>query len=232
MEAALSVVATPIGNLEDITLRALRILKEADFILCEDTRVASKLLSHYQITTPLISYHQHSGVLKVEKIKELIREGKKMALISDAGTPGVSDPGSKLVSELRQEFGKTLKMEIIPGSSALTAALSLAGVGFDRFSFLGFLPHKKGRQTMLIDIITSSLPTVIYESKHRIIKLLQEITSFSQKLNIPKEILVFREISKLYESFYQGSPENVLAEIEENPHNLKGEFVVLIKNRS
>ena len=227
--AILSVVATPIGNLEDISLRALRILKEVNLILCEDTRVAKKLLTHYEINTPLLSYHQHSGVLKIEKIIEELRAGKNIALISDAGTPGISDPGSMLITSIRKELPET-EIVAIPGPSALGAALSLAGIGFDRFIFWGFLPHKKGRQTLITSIVSSKLPYVLYESKHRIVKLLKELIAKSEELEKEKEVLVFREITKMHESYYQGKPQDVLQILESDLNNLKGEFVVLIKN--
>ena len=192
----LSVVATPIGNLEDISLRALRVFKEADLILCEDTRVAKKLLSHYEINTSVLSYHQHSGILKIEKILEELKSGKNLVLISDAGTPGISDPGSMLISSIRKDLPET-EIVAIPGPSALGAALSLAGIGFDRFVFWGFLPHKKGRQTAVSSIVSSDMPYVLYESKHRIIKLLKELSIKSKELEKEKEVLVFREITGL-----------------------------------
>lgn len=223
----LRIVATPIGNLEDLTIRALRTLKESDYILCEDTRVTRKLLDHYEIKTPTISYHQHSGELKVEKIISLLREGKNLALVSDAGTPGISDPGGKLVSLVRQELGTEVLIESVPGVSAIGAAVSIAGAGFDRFLFLGFLPHKKGRQTMLKEIMASDYPVVLYESKHRIIKFLEELEII--RANIELKVMVARELTKMHESFYSGTAQSVLQEIINNPNNLKGEFVVLIK---
>ena len=227
----LRIVATPIGNLEDITLRAVRVLKESDFVLCEDTRVTRKLLDHYQITTPTISYHQHSGDLQVDKIMSLLRTGKNLALVTDAGTPGVSDPGGKLVSLVRSELGQSVLIESVPGPSALSTAISLAGSGFDRFLFLGFLPHKKGRQTMLKEIYASDYPVVLYESKHRIVKLLTELTAMGKNLKKDLEVNVARELTKLHESFYSGSPEGILADLEKDPNNLKGEFVVLIRQK-
>ena len=225
----LRIVATPIGNLEDLTFRALRTLKESDFVLCEDTRVTKKLLDHYGIKTPTISYHQHSGDLKVDKIRTLIREGRALALVSDAGTPGISDPGGKLVSLIRKEFGDSVLIESVPGVSALAAAVSIAGLGFDRFLFLGFLPHKKGRQTMFKEIMVSDYPVALYESKHRIVKLLEELTKMSQEQEIDLEIIVARELTKLHESLYIGRPADILAKINSDANNLKGEFVVLIK---
>lgn len=227
--ASLKIVATPIGNLEDLTFRALRTLREADAVLCEDTRVARKLLDHYEIKTPTISYHQHSGEPKVDRIISLLREGKNLALVTDAGTPGISDPGGRLVDACRQEFGPKLKIESIPGVSALTAAIAIAGSGFDRFLFLGFPPHKKGRQTMIKEIISSPYPVALYESKHRILKLLQEISDFDE--NECLQIAVARELTKLHESYYSGSAASILKEISADPMSLKGEFVVLIRKK-
>ena len=223
----LRIVATPIGNLEDLTLRALRTLKESDFVLCEDTRVTRKLLDHYEIKTPTISYHQHSGDLKVDKIISLLKEGNNLALVTDAGTPGISDPGGKLVALVRQELGSEVLIESVPGVSALAAAVSIAGSGFDRFLFLGFLPHKKGRQTMLKEIMASEYPAIVYESKHRIIKLLEELEIIRAKTEL--KVMVARELTKMYESFYSGTAKSVLEEITSDQNNLKGEFVVLIR---
>ena len=227
----LRVVGTPIGNLEDISLRALRTLKESDFILCEDTRVTKKLLNHYSIKTPTISYHQHSNDLKIDKIIGLLKDDQNLALVTDAGTPGISDPGARLVFLIRQELGLDFKIESVPGPSAITTAISIAGDGFDRFLFLGFLPHKKGRQTIIKEILASSYPVVIYESKHRIIKLLEEISKLEANVKNKKEIIVARELTKLHESLYFGETANILLELKDNPNNLKGEFVVLIKSK-
>lgn len=227
--SVLRIVATPIGNLEDISLRALRVLKESAYVLCEDTRVTHKLLEHYGIATPTISYHQHSGELKVDKIIELLKAGQDLALVTDAGTPGVSDPGSKLVSLVREEFGESVLIESVPGVSALAAAISIAGTGFDRFLFLGFLPHKKGRQTMLRQIFSSPYPAVIYESKHRIVKLLEEMIKMEEDSGEQLKVMVARELTKLHESFYAGRPTEILAELNKNANNLKGEFVVLVQ---
>ncbi|MBN2854531.1 16S rRNA (cytidine(1402)-2'-O)-methyltransferase [Patescibacteria group bacterium] len=225
----LRIVATPIGNLEDITLRALRVLKEADYILCEDTRTSGVLLSHYEIKTPTISFHQHSGEIKIEKIVSLLKEGKNLALITDAGTPGISDPGSKLVSLVREEIGEQVLIESVPGVSALTTAISIAGAGFDRFLFLGFLPHKKGRQTMLKEVFKSEYPSALYESKHRVLKLMDELAIMSLEFKIKLKISLARELTKMHESFYEGSLEEIKEILLSNPNNQKGEFVVLIK---
>ncbi|QQG53054.1 MAG: 16S rRNA (cytidine(1402)-2'-O)-methyltransferase [Candidatus Falkowbacteria bacterium] len=224
----LRVVGTPIGNLEDISLRALRVFKESDFILCEDTRVTRKLLDNYEIKTPTISYHQHSGELKVDKILALLEEGKNLALVTDAGTPGISDPGGKLVSLVREKLGESVKIESVPGPSALAAAISIAGIGFDRFLFLGFLPHKKGRQTMLKEISASAYPAIVYESKHRIVKLLEELEKFNEHKE-PYKVTVCRELTKMFESVYEGGAAEILAELLKDTNNLKGEFVVIIK---
>ena len=151
-QAILYIVATPIGNLEDITLRALRILREVDLIICEDTRVTKKLLQHYNISKATESYHEHSKLSKVNKIISLIKEGKSIALVSDSGTPTLSDPGARLVAQVRDELGENVKIITIPGPSALTAAFSISGVPSSEFLFLGFLPHKKGRETLFREI--------------------------------------------------------------------------------
>jgi len=228
--SVLYIVATPIGNLEDITKRALRILEEVDFVLCEDTRVTRKLLNNYKIKTATISYHQHSGAPKVDKILELLKTGKNLALVTDAGTPGISDPGAFLVTAVRQQLADVdISIVSVPGASALTSALSLAGIGFDHFLFLGFLPHKKGRQSVLKEIFASEHPVAIYESKHRIVKLLEELTKMSGELSLPLEVSVARELTKMYESFYRGTPAEILAQLQSDANNLKGEFVVLIR---
>lgn len=221
----LFVVATPIGNLEDLSFRAVRILKEADYVLCEDTRVTRVLLTHYEIKTPTISYHQHSGLNRVDQIINWLKEGKNLALVSDAGTPGISDPGSALVEVVRKECGSEVNIESVPGPSALGAALSIAGVGCDRFLFLGFLPHKKGRQTMLKEIVASDYPAVVYESKHRVEKLLKELIA----LEVNFQVTICRELTKKFESVYKGTPEEMLNIFTEDEDMGKGEFVVIIK---
>ncbi|MCK4744681.1 16S rRNA (cytidine(1402)-2'-O)-methyltransferase [Candidatus Parcubacteria bacterium] len=229
----LYVVATPIGNLEDITLRALKILKRADFVLCEDTRVTGKLLSHYEIKIPAISCHQHSDLKKIGYILNLLSQGKNLALVSDAGTPAISDPGGKLVEASISRFGSLIKIEAIPGPSAVIAALSISGVPADKFIFLGFPPHKKGRQKFLSKIIGSEITAVVYESKHRIIKFLEELNLLiklkkQEDKNFAVKIIVCRELTKMHETVYRGDIENILKEIKENSNAQKGEFVVVI----
>lgn len=222
----LSVVATPIGNLEDITLRALRTLKEADVILCEDTRVTRKLLARYEIATHTVSYHSHSGGAKVDKIKTFLEEGKHVALVSDAGTPGVSDPGSELISKLREEFGEELTIEAIPGPSALTSALSIAGMKVPSFVFYGFLPLKKGRETILKAIASDERASVFYESPHRITKALDALAKL-----LPEErrVGIFRELTKMHEQSLVGSASEMAQYFKDNGDRERGEFVVIVE---
>ena len=223
------IVATPIGNLEDITLRAIRILKEVDLVLCEDTRVTKRLFERHGISTPSMSYHAQSGEAKVELILEKIAEGKTIALVTDAGTPGISDPGSVLVSKVREQFKEQilsgeLKIESIPGASALTSALSIAGVPVHEFIFLGFMPHKKGRETLFKEIAETDRTVVFYESTHRILKTLESLTKINRKVTIA------RELTKIYEEVLQGSAEEILKIITDTPEKQKGEFVVIVSN--
>jgi len=221
----LYIVATPIGNLEDITLRALRILREVDFILCEDTRVTKRLLDKYEIKTPTNSYHQHSGEVKTNKIIELLKQEKDLALVTDAGTPGISDPGNKLIAELIEKLGREVEIIPIPGPSALPASLSISGFPTDEFLFLGFLPHKKGRQKMITEIAQCKRTVIIYESCHRIEKFLKQLTEVGGK---DLRLTVCRELTKIFESVYRGRPAEILQELQSNKNNLKGEFAVVI----
>lgn len=215
------VIATPIGNLEDITLRAIRILKEVDVVLCEDTRVTKRLFEKHDINTPMLSYHAQSGDTKVELILEKIEEGKNIALVTDAGTPGISDPGSLLISTIREKY-PDLKIVSIPGPSALTAALSISGVPTHEFIFLGFMPHKKGRQTIFKEIQESEKTVIFYESTHRILKTLESLKG------INKKVTLVREITKIYEEVLQGSPEEILNILTSIPEKQKGEFVIIV----
>jgi 16S rRNA (cytidine1402-2'-O)-methyltransferase len=222
----LTIIATPIGNLEDITLRALRVLKEVDLILCEDTRVTKKLLDRYDIAIPTMSYHAQSKLSKVEKIIGLLEEGKHLALVSDAGTPTISDPGCLLVSQVRAHFGDRITIESIPGPSAVLAALSLSGFPTSGFLFLGFLPHKKGRATAFREIATSSRAIVFYESVHRIEKAL---ASLAEYLVPERRICVARELTKMHEEAIIGTPAEVIAHFSSHPDRLRGEFVVVVE---
>lgn len=220
----LYVVATPIGNLEDITLRALRILKEVDIILCEDTRTTHTLLNKYEIKTKCISYHTHSTEGKANAILELLRDGKNLALVSDAGTPCISDPGVLLISQIKTEFKDDVKVVPIPGASALVTALSACGVSVADFVFLGFLPHKKGRETLFKEIAASERPMVFYESSHRILKALESMT----KVCPEKKVTIARELTKFYEEFLTGTPDELLKVLEGDTNKQKGEFVVIV----
>ena len=193
----LYIVATPIGNLSDITFRAVEMLKSVDCILCEDTRTTKKLLDHYSIQNKTISFHTHSGLAKVNDIKDMIREGKNLALVSDAGTPCISDPGVMLVAELQKEFGDDIVISPIPGASALISALSASGLPAHEFSWKGFVPHKKGRETFFKEIQNTKTTVIFYESVHRFMKTLESLS-----LIIPdRTMVVAREITKMFEEF-------------------------------
>ncbi|MFA6306754.1 MAG: ribosomal RNA small subunit methyltransferase I [Patescibacteria group bacterium] len=264
--ATLYIVGTPIGNLEDISLRALRILGEVDFILCEDTRVTRKLLAHYKINTPTISYHQHSSENKVEEVINLLSSEKNLALVSDAGTPGISDPGGRLIQRVIEEFGiatnedavhpvksgsagippeaelfNGVKIESVPGPSAVTASLSISGMPTDKFIFMGFPPHKKGRQTFIRRILKSDYPAVVYESKHRIVHFLEELkkaaeenTEMNKKGELENKpinltsVVVCRELSKMHETVYRGEINRIIEKIKASTNDQKGEFVVIV----
>lgn len=222
MEAGiLYIVATPIGNLEDITLRALRVLKEVDMVACEDTRVTRKLLSHYNIETQAIAYHQHTSDDKTQKIIAQILEGKDVAVVTDAGTPGVSDPGNMLVA---QAVANDIVVLPIPGASALASIIGVAGIDMQQFTFLGFPPHKKGRETYFKKVAASEIPIIYYESPHRVIKNLEMLNKFS----VDKKIILGRELTKMFEQVVRGDIAEVLEYFQENPSKIKGEFVIIV----
>ena len=221
----LYIIATPIGNLADITLRAIEILKNVNLIACEDTRISRRLLDHYEIKTKLISYHQHSNQSKVDFLINELENGKEIAVITDAGTPGISDPGNKLVAEVIKNV-PAVEIIPIPGPSAVISALSISGLPTDRFLFLGFIPHKKGRET-LFDRISESRETIVfYESTHRIIKTLERLKEI---LDDKRQIVVGREMTKKFETIYRGSVLQVLDELKKG--NSKGEFVVIVEGK-
>lgn len=223
-KGTLSIVATPIGNLEDITLRAIRTLREADVVFCEDTRQTKKLFSAHGIKTHVDSFHAHSTDAKVEKIMILLEAGKRVALVTDAGTPGISDPGTELVARVREKFGDAVKIEPIPGPSALTAALSSAGIPSNEFVFYGFLPHKKGRESIFKEIRGSERTSIFYESTHRIMKTLESLTA-----HVPtRRVVLARELTKIYEEFLSGTPSELMEILFRTPEKQKGEFVVLV----
>lgn len=215
----LYVVATPIGNLEDITFRAVETLRLADAIVAEDTRQTKKLLNHFQIETPLISYHVRSRQPKRDEIVRRLDDGQQLALVSDAGTPALADPGDVLVSQVRHAGHHVIP---IPGSSAVTTALSAAGLGGDEFTFVGFLPHKKGRQTKLKAIKDQVMPVVLYESPHRLRKLLAEL----DELYPHATVCVARELTKKFEEFRFGKAAELLEWYTQRTP--KGEIVVII----
>ena len=217
----LYIVATPIGNLEDITIRAKRILSEVDFVLAEDKRVTKKLLDHLQIKTSLLVWHQHSKNADWNKVKKLLAEDKNLALVTDAGTPGVSDPGGKLIELVVQESPET-NIIPIPGASSLTALISVAGIALDKFLFLGFLPHKKGRQTLIGKIKEADQPIIFFESVHRIVKALEQLS------DCDKQLIVGRELTKQFETIYRGTAKEILEALNNDPQQIKGEFVIVV----
>ncbi|MFZ1075509.1 MAG: 16S rRNA (cytidine(1402)-2'-O)-methyltransferase [Minisyncoccia bacterium] len=217
----LSIVATPIGNLEDITLRALRTLKECDVVYAEDTRVVAKLLARYEIKKPLQRLDAVTETKKADDVVSRLEAGEHVVFVSDAGTPGISDPGSRLVAAVREQLPEA-KIEAIPGASALTAALSIAGIDSAEFTFIGFLPHKKGRQTALKKMAESEIPVVLYESPHRILKLLEELGAIDTS-----RVVVARELTKIHEEVVSGTPSEILAHFAKNPDRVRGEFVVI-----
>ena len=216
-------VPTPIGNLADITLRALEVLKAVDQILAEDTRTSGKLLKHYAIATPMRSYHMHNEHRVVESVVEELRGGRQMALISDAGTPGISDPGFLLVRACLQEG---VAVECLPGATALVPALVNSGFPTDRFVFEGFLPVKKGRQTRLEQLASERRTMVFYESPHKLLKTLEQ---FSQVFGPDRPVSVSRELTKLFEETLRGSLQEVLAHFKSHPP--KGEFVLVVAGK-
>lgn len=217
----LYIVATPIGNLEDLTARALRVLREVDMVLAEDTRVTHKLLAHYEIKKPITSYHQHSKLDKIEYVVELLAAGKNLAIVTDAGTPGISDPGARLV-EIVLERLPDCKIVPIPGASAIVAALSVSGFSFNRFTFLGFPPHKKGRETFFKELFARDEVLVLYESTHRIEKFLTSLAAIMPM----RKMMVARELTKQFETIYRGTAESILKALQTT--STKGEFVIVI----
>ncbi len=225
MTAKLYIVATPIGNLEDITLRALRVLQEVDVVLCEDTRVTGKLLHHYGIKAKMISYHANSKISKSDQILDMLKEGKALALVSDAGTPTISDPGVQLIQMISDHQGLDVEIITVPGAAAITAGLSIAGLAGNQFTFFGFLPHKKGRRTLFEEIANNTRVSVFYESPHRIKKTLDSLTEI---LDESQTVVIGRELTKMHEQVIQGSAREVRDYFLENQDKVRGEFVVMI----
>src|SRR3954464_819381 len=217
----LYLVPTPLGNLKDITLRALEVLQQADVILCEDTRTSSKLLQHYNIQKPLSPYHQHNEHKIVAHITEQLAAGKTMALVTDAGTPGISDPAFLLVRECIRE---NVKVECLPGPTAFVPALVNSGLPCNRFVFEGFLPQKKGRQTLLKKLATEDRTMVFYESPMRLVKTLEE---FAQYFGESRPCSISRELSKLFEENKRGTITDAVAHFKEK--GVKGEIVIIVQ---
>ena len=216
----LFVVPTPIGNLGDITLRSIEVLKSVDLILAEDTRTSSKLLKHYDIDTPVESFHMHNEHKKLESIINKLRTDFEIALISDAGTPGISDPGFLLVREC---INNEVEVECLPGPTAFVPALVSSGLPCDRFSFEGFLPVKKGRTKRLKELSTETKAMVFYESPHRILKTLNDLSNY---FDVESQISVSRELTKLYEETFRGTIKESVEHFEKN--KTKGEFVIVL----
>ncbi len=218
----LYIVASPIGNLEDISLRALNVLRDVDLIYCEDTRITRRLLEKYDISNKeLRSLNARNEERKINELLQGLEQGKNIAYLSDAGTPGISDPGVRIVSAAIENGFPVVP---IPGASAFVAALSAAGVPSNKFTFYGFLPQKKGRQTILKEIANLPHTAVLYESKHRILKLLKELIEYVPN----KQIVLAREISKVHEEFLRGNASELLDILQNNPEKQKGEFVVIV----
>jgi len=216
----LYLVATPIGNLEDITLRALRVLRECDVVAAEDTRRTGQLLKHFEISRPLLSYFQFNEARRSEEIIERLRRGEKVALVTDAGSPGISDPGERVV---KAAIAAGLRVEPVPGPCALVAALTASGLATDEFHFIGFLPHKSGQRRNQLEALKSFEGTLVfYESPYRVEKLLGELSDVFPE----RSVVLARELTKKFEEFLRGQPAALLAAARQR--SLKGEFVVLV----
>ncbi|MBU1372360.1 MAG: 16S rRNA (cytidine(1402)-2'-O)-methyltransferase [Bacteroidetes bacterium] len=220
MSGKLYLVPTPIGNLEDITFRALRVLKEVDLILAEDTRTSAPLLKHFEIDQKVFAHHQHNEHKAVAEIVKFLKEGQNIALISDAGTPAISDPGFLLVREVLKN---DLAVECLPGATAFVPALVNSGLPNDRFTFEGFLPVKKGRQTRLKELIYESRTMIFYESPHRLLKFLEELIDY---FGAERQASISRELTKMFEENVRGTLKEIKTHFEENI--LKGEFVIVV----
>ncbi|MFZ2682123.1 MAG: 16S rRNA (cytidine(1402)-2'-O)-methyltransferase [Patescibacteria group bacterium] len=216
----LFVVATPIGNLGDFSARAKQVLSLVDVVLCEDTRVTSKLLAALELRPSLNSFHEHTDALKRKQFVSMLQAGKRIALVTDAGTPAISDPGSFLVAEA---VAAGVKVTPIPGASAVIAALSISGLPLDRFTFVGFPPHKKGRQSFFKELGEIEHTVVLYESTHRIMKALESL----QELG--RDLVVCRELTKLHETIYRGTAAEIRQQLETT--STKGEFVIILAPR-
>ncbi len=217
----LYIIGTPIGNLDDITKRALDTFELIDVLLCEDTRVTKKMLDRFGIKKPTLSFHEHSDAKKLETVLEKLAEGQSIGLVTDAGTPGVSDPGNWLVQHARE---RGIGVVPIPGVSALATLISVAGIDMKEFVFKGFPPHKKGRQTFFTEVARSAIPVVYFESPHRVIKNIELLRTLAPQ----KSMLVGRELTKIFEQIFEGSMDEVSNFFRENPTKVKGEFTLIV----
>jgi 16S rRNA (cytidine1402-2'-O)-methyltransferase len=224
------IVGTPIGNLEDMTFRGVRILKEVDLILCEDVSNAQKILKHFKVETKCTNYFANSRLNKIDEIIKMLKEGKNIALISDAGMPTISDPGSLLVQKIYEAKEEDLAIEIkvIPGPTAITSAFALSGLTGNEFTFLGFLPHKKGRETLFKEIADNDRVSIFYESVHRFSKCLE---SLEKLLDEKRFVIVARELTKIHEEIVRGSIKEVKDYFEQNKDKVRGEFVILVDGK-
>lgn len=216
----LYLIPTPVGNLEDITLRALRVLKEVDLILAEDTRTSGLLLKHFDIHQPMLSYHKFNEHQTVHQIVERLLAGADVAVISDAGTPGISDPGFLVA---REAIRAGIEVSCLPGATAFVPALVSSGLPCDKFCFEGFLPQKKGRQTRLQQLAAETRTIIFYESPHRVVKTLQQ---FAEVFGLDRPVAVCREISKMHEQTVRGTMQEALTHFQE--HEPRGEFVIIV----
>ncbi|CAN5117547.1 16S rRNA (cytidine(1402)-2'-O)-methyltransferase [soil metagenome] len=223
--STLYIVATPIGNLSDFSLRAIETLKNAGQIACEDTRTSSVLLQHYEIDKPLFSFHQHNEHQKVNHLINLLNGGTNVALISDAGMPGISDPGF-LAARAAHQNGHTIT--VIPGPDAATTAIAASGLPSDRYTFEGFLPPKKGRETRVREIADSDITSVVYVSPHKLVRFLNRLSNFAEPT---RWICIARELTKKFEEVQRGQLGDLIADWEQRP-SVKGEFVVIISGKS
>ena len=221
----LYIVSTPIGNLKDITLRALDILREVDLVLAEDIRVTKKLFSHYDIKTALFSFHKFSGKSTLKKIQDFLEQGKDIALVTDAGTPGISDPGQWLIAEISRFRNVDISILPVPGPSSLSATLSVSDIDCSNFTVLGFPPHKKGRQTFFKKVAQSESPVILFESPHRILKTLKELEIYAGD----RYCNVGRELTKVYEEIFRGK----ISEAQKHfvDEKQRGEFVLIVDKK-
>jgi len=224
----LSIVATPIGNLGDITYRAVETLREADFVLCEDTRKTKVLMEKYEIQKPLKAYHQQTNDNKIQRILDEMSKVEKVSLVTDAGTPGISDPGNLLIEKALERFGEDVKIIPIPGANAVSALISVAGINTTRFTFLGFPPNKKGREKFFREVLNYEHPVLYYESPYRLMKNLDLLEKLFEELEVSRQVVLGRELTKMFEEIQRGSVADIKKYYQENSDKIKGEIVVLI----